>query len=260
MQTCNFLNFGQSLNSTIIPRKTTKNTRFVLEEYKDPIENTKYDLEKHLHDIRVRLQNIGAQGSPGINMEPAELQVLEDEKGSTQESLEICEQFITLIDQSRSQLLSADEHPLTLLHHTSPLAVMNSRMAQMSFLINFEGLISEVTSWKLKLLQHLIGIDGSLQGQQRYIPREGNEPDHEEHNFKEKLNGTEALLEFGKQAEKIANQQRTHYFEDVSTGNNSRQAIVTTLDDLISAKCMTSGDSSFQALGNMSDESIQYFF
>ncbi|KAJ5608641.1 hypothetical protein N7528_009208 [Penicillium herquei] len=74
------------------------------------------------------------------------------------------------------------------------------------------------------------------------------------------MNGTEVLLEFCKQAEKEANQQRFHYFEDVSTGNDSRQAIVTTLNDLISAKRITSGDGSCQALGNMSDVSTRLFF
>lgn len=248
----------------MFPRQTTKTTQVVLEEYKDLIENTKCDLENHLHDIGMRLQNLGTQGSSEIRLQAAELQVMEDEKNSTQKSLEICEQFLTLIEQSRSQLLNADDHPSRLLHPTTSLASMNSRMARMSFLINSEGLVSaqkEVTSWKLKLLQHLIGIDVNIQGQQRCLPPGEEATLHpEERKFKEEMDGTEALLEFCKQAEKEANQQRTHYFEDVSTGNNSRQAIVTTLDDLISAKRITSGDGSCQALGNMSDESIRCFF
>ncbi|KAJ5033066.1 hypothetical protein NUH16_003196 [Penicillium rubens] len=248
----------------MFPRQTTKTTQVVLEEYKDLIENTKCDLENHLHDIGMRLQNLGTQGSSEIRLQAAELQVMEDEKNSTQKSLEICEQFLTLIEQSRSQLLYADDHPSRLLHPTTSLASMNSRMARMSFLINSEGLVSaqkEVTSWKLKLLQHLIGIDVNIQGQQRCLPPGEEATLHpEEQKFKEEMDGTKALLEFCKQAEKEANQQRTHYFEDVSTGNNSRQAIVTTLDDLISAKRITSGDGSCQALGNMSDESIRCFF
>lgn len=78
--------------------------------------------------------------------------------------------------------------------------------------------------------------------------------------FREELNRTEALLEFCKWAEEEVNRPRTHYFEDVSTGDNSQQAIITTLDDLISAKRIKSGNNSYQALGRMADESIQTFF
>lgn len=67
-------------------------------------------------------------------------------------------------------------------------------------------------------------------------------------------------MEFCKQAEEDANQPQTHYFEDVSTGDNSRQAIRTTLEDLISAKRIKSGNGSYQALGQMSNESIQALF
>ncbi|KAJ5935942.1 hypothetical protein N7454_005240 [Penicillium verhagenii] len=50
-----------------------------------------------------------------------------------------------------------------------------------------------------------------------------------------------------------------HLFEDVVAGDNSRQAIVTTVDDLISAKRITVGNNSDQVLGNISNESIQHF-
>lgn len=235
----------------------------MLEEYKDLIENTKCDLENHLHDIRTRLLNTSSQRHSELHLQDRDLQVMEDEKNSTQKSLEICEKFLALIDQSKPQLLGVDEQSSRISDHTSLPTVMTSRVApNMPFLINSEGLFSaqkELTTWKLKLLQHLIGIDGNVQRQQRYLPGVENELHPEEENYQEEMSGTEALLGLCQKAEGEAN-QRTHFFEDVSTGNNSRQAIVTTLDDLISAKRIKSGDSSFQALGKMSDESIQSFF
>lgn len=134
-----------------------------------------------------------------------------------------------------------------------------------SWLINAEGLNStckEITSWKLRLLQHLYGVDRIVQEQQRYLPYLKDDQESEEQSFREELSGTETLLNFCKriEEEEEANRLRTHCFEDVTTGDNSRQAIVTTLDDLISAKRIKSGDNSLQALGNMADESIQSFF
>jgi hypothetical protein len=190
-------------------------------------------------------------------IDTAEIQLMEDEKNSTQKSLEICEQFLSLIDQSRPSLLGEVAHSSRPFDHTS------SFNPNVSWLINAEGLNStykEMTSWKLRLLQHLHEIGRIVQAQQRYLPRLNDEQESEEQNFREELSGTESLLNFCKQVEEEAKQPRTHYFEDVSTGDNSRQAIVTTLEDLISAKRIRSGDNSYQALGRMADESIQSFF
>ncbi|KAJ6005657.1 hypothetical protein N7451_003601 [Penicillium sp. IBT 35674x] len=238
--------------------RTTKTTRLVLEEYKELIENTKCDLESHLHDIRTRLQTACSQGTMVSGAGSAEIQMMEDEKNSTQKSLDICEQFLGFIDQARPSLLG-DVGQASRPFGQTPLSVAPS----LSWLINAEGLNSaqkEITSWKLRLLQHMYGVGQNIQGQQRYLPNLTDEPTSAEQDFREELSGTEELLAFCKQAEEEANRPRTHYFEDISTGDNSRQAIVTTLEDLISAKRVKSGDSSFQALGRMSDESIQSFF
>ncbi|KAJ5223232.1 hypothetical protein N7468_007774 [Penicillium chermesinum] len=245
--------------------RTTKTTRLVLEEYKELIENTKCDLENHLDDIRTRIQNTSLQHHSEVPLEDADLRVMEDEKNSTKKSLEICDKFLVLIDQSRPQLLGMDEQSSRMGDYTPSPAALDPHIARsMPFLINSEGLFStqkELSSWRLKLLKHLIGLDGNVRRQQqRYLPSAESELRPEEESYQEELSGTEALLELCKQAEGEANRQGTHFFEDVSTGNNSRQAIVTTLDDLISAKRIKSGDSSFQALGNMSNESIQCFF
>ncbi|KAJ5173410.1 hypothetical protein N7492_006003 [Penicillium capsulatum] len=237
---------------------TTKTTRDVIEEYKDLIENTKYDLESHLHAIRTRLQSASAEGPIISGYKTVELQMMEEEKNSTQKSLDVCEQFLTLIDESRPSLSGDMRHSSRLLDRT-PSSVVPS----LSWLINAEGLNSaqkEITSWKLRLLQHLHGIGRNMQGQQNHLPQLESGQAREDQGFKEELNGTEALLEFCKRAEEEANRPRTHYFEDVSTGDNSRQAIITTLDDLISAKRIKSGNNSYQALGRMADESIQSFF
>lgn len=238
--------------------RSTKITRNVFEEFKDLIENTKYDLESHLNDVRTRLQTACSHGPVIAGVETSELQIMEDEKRSTQKSLEICERFLNQIDQSRPDLLGG------VAESSRSFELMPSSVTpNLSWLINAEGLNSahkELTSWKLRLLQHLYGIDRNIQGQRHYPTSSNNEPAPGEQDFREELNGTESLLAFCKQAEEEANRPRTHYFEDVTTGDNSRQALVTTLDDLISAKRIKAGDNSYQALGNMSDDSIKSFF
>jgi hypothetical protein len=187
---------------------------------------------------------------------------MEDEKKSTQKSLEICEEFLSFIDHSRPGLLGdmgdASTPPLRPVERM-PLPVAPS----LSWLINSEGLSSihkEATSWRSQLLRHLYGLNRNIPPQQRFLTFSDNEPTSDEQSIREELSGTEALLEFCKQAGEEVKRPQMHLFEDVVAGDNSRQAIVTTLEDLISAKRIKVGNNSDQALGNMSDESIRYFF
>ena len=54
-----------------------------------------------------------------------------------------------------------------------------------------------------------------------------------------------------------AEEARTNIFEDVASGDNSHQLVVSTIDDLISAKRIVTGSRSVQWLGHMSDDTIQ---
>ncbi|GAB1210734.1 hypothetical protein APSETT445_009531 [Aspergillus pseudonomiae] len=238
-------------------RRTTEATKGVLQEYRELIENTKYDLENHLQDIQAMLLS-GSESSMTSVMDAAELQRMEEEKNSTQKSLDICHQFLAFITQTRSNLLG--ESGLTLNDSHQPYS---SATPNLSWLINAEGLNStykEVTSWRLRLLQHLYGLSKNVQDAPLGLLRPNNGQSSKQQSFQEEYKNTEALLAFCQQAEEAANGPRTHHFEDITTGDHSRQAIATTLNDLISAKRIKSGHQSYQAFGQMSNESIQAIF
>lgn len=204
------------------------------------------------------------QGYLVAGVETSELQMMEDEKKSTQKSLEICEEFLLFIDQSRPDLLGDIGDASTPALRPRSVEYMPLPVApSLSRLINADGLSSmhkEATSWRSQLLRHLYGLDRNIPAPQRFLTYSNNEPISDEQSIREELSGTEALLEFCKQAEEEVKRPHMHLFEEVVAGDNSRQAIVTTLDDLISAKRIKVGNNSDQALGNMSDQSIQHFF
>ena len=210
----------------------------------------------------MRLQTACEQGYVVAGVETSELKLMEDEKRSTQKSLEICADFLSFIHQSQPSLLGdTGDASMTALRPTEP--IQQPVAPSLPWLINAEGLSSlhkEVTSWRLRLLRHLYGLDQNFPAQQRSLVSPDNEQTSDKQSIREELSGTEALLEFCKQAEEEANRPRTHLFEDVVAGDNSRQAVVTTLDDLISAKRIKVGNNSDQALGNMSHGTIQTFF
>ncbi|KAH8703885.1 hypothetical protein BGW36DRAFT_287375 [Talaromyces proteolyticus] len=238
--------------------RKTNITETVLAEYKELIENTQCDLESHLQDIRARLETMSLDGSRITKVDAVELQRMEDEKQSTQKSLDICEHFLALMEESRSSLLGDLE--------SAPEKSYQGHFRDIpsqSSLINEEGLSSthkEFTRWKIQLMQHLFKVDKQLPVTRFDIPLLSDGLSTEQQIFQEEVKGIEDLLEFCKRVGKEAHQPRTNYYEDVTAGDNSRVAVVTTLKDLISVKRIKSGNGSQLALGQMSDDSLQSFF
>jgi hypothetical protein len=238
---------------------TTKITKNVIDEYKDLIQNTQCDLETHLEDIRIKVETLSLNTLANTTIDPAELQRMEDERQSTQKSLEICQQFLTLLDQSRHSLLGNLERA-----SKEPSEQLSSEERPMqSSLINAEGLNAarkEIMSWKIQLLQNLYKVDKSIPLTRLDIPMLRDGYSSEQQTLQDEAQGTEALLEFCKHAGKEVNQPGMNYYEDITAGDNSHLAVVTTFKDLISAKRIKSGSGSKLILGQMSDDTIQSVF
>ncbi|KAJ6159385.1 hypothetical protein N7497_003922 [Penicillium chrysogenum] len=94
-----------SYKSTIIITLTNANLRQSsnavnsLESYKEMIETTTNNLESHLESIDEKLENIIAKNTRGTNTDAREIQLIEEERLSTQKCLEICAQLSSHIDQ-----------------------------------------------------------------------------------------------------------------------------------------------------------------
>lgn len=228
----------------------TKTTKNVIDEYNELIEDTKCDLGLHLRSIENRLKSLSSG-----EMEPINVQMMEEERESTQHGLEICDQFSAYIEQTRSTLLEKMTRDPTISEvRPSPIGHSN-----IPWLILAQALTSaerEVINSRLRLLQH-----HHERGQPRVShyqksllqddkTGEQNENQEEADNIKESLN-------FFDRISQETSKNRTNYFEDITTGDRSTQAVVSTLKDLISARRITSGSDSLQVLGQMSDDSLQ---
>ncbi|KAE8383461.1 hypothetical protein BDV26DRAFT_139747 [Aspergillus bertholletiae] len=259
MQICKFLYrpFYRSQGFNTFTSRTTKVTESVLEEYKDLIQNTQCDLENHLCYIRTILESSSFKGSPSPEINAADLQRMEDEKQSTQRGLDFCQQFLDFMNQARSNVLGDFEHASREFHqpHTTP--------PSQSTLINAEGFNSahkEFMSWKIKLYQYLSEINRQSPAQKVDFSPLHRNPTSDSQTFQDEVRGFEDLLTFCKQAGKEANKQRTNYYEDIDVGDNTRLAVVNTLNDLISAKNIKSGNGSCVVLGQMSNDTVQNVF
>lgn len=191
-------------------------------------------------------------------MESINVQMMEEERESTQHGLEICDQFSAYIERTRSTLLEKMTRDPTISEvGSSPIGHNN-----IPLLILAQALTSaerEVINSRLRLLEHHHHERGGQPRVLRYqksLPQgdkigEQNESQEEAENIKESLN-------FFDRISQETSKNRTNYFEDITTGDRSTQAVVSTLKDLISARRIISGSDSLQVLGQMSDDSLQH--
>lgn len=232
-------------------RDLTKTTKNVIDEYNELIEDTKCDLGLHLQSIEKRLASLSSGEMISINV-----QMMEEERESTQQGLEICDQFSAYIEQTRSTSLEKMTRVPTISEVGSSFIGHNN----IPWLILSQALTSaerEVINSRLRLLQH----QRERGGQPRLLHRresllqddetgEQNDSQEEADNIKESLN-------FFDRISQETSKNRTNHFEDITTGDRSTQAVVSTLKDLISARRITSGSDSLQILGQVSDDSLQ---
>ncbi|KAL4887805.1 hypothetical protein BDV59DRAFT_189892 [Aspergillus ambiguus] len=237
--------------------RTTKITKAVFEEYKELIQNTQCDLESHLWDIRTRLESSSFEGSPTPEIDETDLRRMEAEKQSTQRGLDICDQFLNFMNQSRSSLFEDFEHASRESHPPYTIPPRPSSLISADW---FNSAHKELLSGKIRLLQYLSEVEKQFPRRKTNLSPLEIDRTSDFRNFRDEVSGTEALLTFCKKVEEEANERRTNYYENIDVGDNTRLAVVTTLKDLISAKNIKSGNGSRIVFGQMSDDTIQNVF
>jgi hypothetical protein len=225
-----------------------------MHEYKELIENTKCDLGLHLQSIEDRVKSLSSSGHADVGLNSIEVQRMQEELESTQHGLEICAQFSSYIGQIRSSSLQKMTQASGKSERGPDPPEYN-----IPWLILAEALSSaerEIVSSRLRLLQyrHAQRSQPWLSQQRGLLP--ANEHTSERSDIKEEAESIKESLNFFDRVSEETSEGRMNYFEDVSTGDKSKQVIVTTLKDLISARRITSGSGSLQVLGQLSEDSL----
>jgi len=233
----------------------TKTTKNVIDEYNELIEDTKCDLELHLQSIENRLKSLSPEESVSLEVEKINLQMMEEEKESTQHGLEICDQFSAYIEQTRAtSLMKMTRVPTTsevepsFIEHNIPWLILAQALNSAE---------KEVIGSRLRLLQHRHerGIRPQLLNY-RIAPLQNDETGEQNEN-QEEADNIKKSLNFLDRITQETSESRTNHFEDITTGDRSTQFVVSTLKDLVSARRITSGSNSLQVLGQISDDSLQ---
>lgn len=228
----------------------------VLKEYKELIKNTTSDLEEHLQEIDSKLQKLTSQGAEISNEDAAERQRMREERDSTQQCLDICSQVSVHIDKAQSTAVENASTPSDI-YQATVTALGGSTSARRVTANTLKECRERLALTMAQLERRLQDIDSRLQNFSSQRPMTSDQQALERERIREEIDGVKQCLAICAQAAEQANQGRTNVIEDISTAEDSFQAVVATLGDLISAKRVNSGARATQCVGQMSDASLQ---
>jgi chromosome segregation ATPase len=217
------------------------------------ITNTTSDLEEHLEKIDSKLETLSVQGTGISNDEAIELRQIQEERDSTQKCLDICAEVSSHIDQLQPNAfinISAPYHaPVTTLSDlTSPQQVVSD---------TFNACRESLANGTTRLERRLQDINVRLQNFSVQPLDISDERITEQNRLQEEREYIQQGLDICAEAAKQAHQKQTNVWEDISTAEDSRQFLVSTVGDLVSAKRITLGVRSVTVSGQMSDNSVQ---
>src|SRR5205809_63618 len=101
-----FLSLGSLLNRSGSYSRTATVTADVLKEYQELIENTKSDLEDHLRDIDSKLTALSRSAATVPNVAASDREVIQEERQSTQQCLEICATVAAHIEAAQTKIFA----------------------------------------------------------------------------------------------------------------------------------------------------------
>jgi hypothetical protein len=214
------------------------------------------DIHEHLHEIDERTKDLHISEKSGPSKQMTAINEMKEEKESLQHCLDICSKvsnFIKDIENSMQPNSPVDGKEALGLQGATPRACSQTKTR--GILTEFQGRIANNAS---ELKSRLRELDDKIS-----ILTQGK-PDDQDKSLKHIRDAWDEraslvqCLGICADASKMADTARTNELEDIVSADNSRQIIVSTIGDLVSARHIVTGSGSLQCVGQMSDETIQH--
>lgn len=259
-----------------VPRRTSKVTLRVLNEYKTQVDATTGHLQQHYDEVLARLDALrtptvsGQQesGRPSVYVEQ-----VREEKDSIESCLQICRKFQADFEQTHFQLAQGHQPGNTSDNAVSAMAAKEITLASMTTLSSLKacGLemahaVNKLNNQAATANNRLIDVSSLSSGGQSRTQSEGvvgsdyqgqaEDKETESEEIQHELDSVKHLLHFCEDASSRATPERVHVVEDITVGDDSRQLCVSTVGDLFKVKNARAGDGSFQFIGSLAPEHL----
>jgi hypothetical protein len=233
-------------------------TAVALQEYKDLITTTMSDLEERFDESNERLANL-PQRSRRTPTKPDELRdQIQEERDTTSQCLDFCETVSSYIERVRPTVLRDITAPpgLTQVPVTTLQGLISSRLVTNEAVIKCQSTLDEA---KNQLQKNLDNIETQMEFEPSDIASAHEEADVERQEILDERESFAQSLSIVKEANERAQKQDMNLYEDVESKDDSTQIIVSTVEQLITARRIKAGARALQMFGQMSNETVQTY-
>ena len=218
------------------------------------IQSTTTDLKDHLYDIDNKLRESAQERYH--SEDTVDGKAILAERAGTVRCLEICLQVSDFIEDRQKRM--ADEAEDQEAPNAQTDFSGESWSARQIMHDSLQGCKFNIKSANAQLSNRLQYLSTSLSNTPPDVLEACSGGIEERDKMAKEIESVRQCLDICMQATDEADKARINVMEDIATAEDSRQVLVSTIGDLIAAHKVTAGARSLQAIGQMSDETLQH--
>lgn len=227
-------------------RRVAAITPGVLEEYKDLIADTQYDLQSHLDRLNEQEQGLNTEqlGSTSPGSEVTELHAMLEEKESTRLGLQICAQLsaqITELESTSTEVPQFSDRPSA---HKYLKSGLNTTKGSIDTLVN-------------RLRSHETDVERQLESMSSLSPSASDQTTSQLDTLQEAKASIRQCINVVTEASEHLAEERRNIFEDITMADNSYEYSVSTIGDLVTARKLDLKGRSRHVAGQISSQDFQ---
>ncbi|KAL2864781.1 uncharacterized protein BJX67DRAFT_199100 [Aspergillus lucknowensis] len=231
--------------------RTKRATEQALDDYNKITQETTSKLNEHIRLIDDRMKSLSLQGITAVN-EQEELERALRERFRVKQCLDICQQIHQSINRGHSAIVPDGTSPICNTRYAStetPEANLTADETTKRYLnhstSNTEAIMANLEQRDQLVRDRLKSFPGDVVEEFEEIFAESRKRQNE----RDYLMGCLSICE---NATQRSEQARTNVFEDIYAAERAKQAVISDVGDLISAKGITADVDSEQILGQIS--------
>lgn len=213
----------------------------------------KSDLGDRLRELDEKLESFSKHASFVDARSEAEWRQIQEEKQSTEQCLVICSEFSKHIEKVGSQVETCSG-PDRFYADVSVKRQYAAKQALGDLLGDFKSELARASIEFNSIFESLDHRQNGLPSRSAHIPDEDAAAMQQ---IREERNSTAQCLTICADAAEQSETIQSNIFEDISSGDNSQQFVISSIGQLITARRITTGSRSLLMLGQLSDDTIR---
>ena len=238
------------------PSRKSAVTADCVKEWEEMVCCAKSDLEDRLRELDEKLETFSNNASSVNTRGETEWRQIQEEKQSTEQCLVICAEFYEHIEKVGFQVETCSEPD-----RSNAGATVNRMCAAKQALGDLLGdFKSELATASIEFQNIIDRLDHQQNGLPSIPPQWAHiysEVTAEMQQIREERNSTAQCLTICADAAEQSEKIQSNIFEDISSGDDSQQFVISSIGQLITARRITTGSRSLLMLGQLSDDTIR---